>query len=99
MECALLNVLEQGERILVVQNGLWGQRAAALSKRLRLDVNVISVPNGKAVSLAEFKDVRALFLYLMTRFRLGASTVQTSGRFRLPRRVFHRRIASTRWFR
>jgi len=55
MEAALLNLLEEGERILVVRNGLWGERAASLSKRLKFEVHVLDVPDGKAASLAEFK--------------------------------------------
>lgn len=57
MEAALLNLLEQGERILVVRNGLWGERAASLSKRLKFDVQVLSVPDGKVAALSEFKEV------------------------------------------
>ncbi|KAI6243006.1 Alanine--glyoxylate aminotransferase [Aphelenchoides fujianensis] len=55
MECALLNVLERGEKILVVRNGIWGERAASLSKRLGFDVEVLSVPDGQAASLDDFK--------------------------------------------
>jgi alanine-glyoxylate transaminase/serine-glyoxylate transaminase/serine-pyruvate transaminase len=64
MEAALLNVLEPGERILVVQNGLWGQRAAILAKRLKLEVNVLSVPDGKAVELADLKDVSCFICFI-----------------------------------
>lgn len=66
MECAILNLLEPGETILVLQNGLWGQRAADLSKRLNLDVKLISVPEGQIIELEDFKKV-FLLLKLLTK--------------------------------
>ncbi|CAI4231702.1 unnamed protein product [Auanema sp. JU1783] len=53
MECALLNLLERGEKLLVVQNGIWGERATSLGKRLGLDVQVVSCPPGEAVSVPQ----------------------------------------------
>lgn len=94
MEAALLNLLEQGERILVVQNGLWGQRAASLSKRLKFDVSVIEVPNGKACNLSDFEEVRFSGLSIDEFFALGAQQAQTSGCFYLSGRVFDWRITS-----
>jgi len=55
MECAVMNLLEPGETFLVVQNGIWGARAAALGNRLSLKVQTIQVPEGQAASLAEIK--------------------------------------------
>lgn len=34
MEAALLNVLEHGDTVLVAVNGIWGQRAADITRRL-----------------------------------------------------------------
>ena len=34
MECCIFNLLEQGETVLVLTNGLWGQRAASLAERI-----------------------------------------------------------------
>lgn len=34
MEAALLNLLEQGDTVLVAVNGIWGQRAADIARRL-----------------------------------------------------------------
>jgi len=55
MECAVLNLLEPGETLLVVQNGVWGQRAADLAKRLNLNVTVLSCPEGQVIRLDEFE--------------------------------------------
>ncbi|CAD5216275.1 unnamed protein product [Bursaphelenchus xylophilus] len=55
MECAILNCLEAGERLLVVRNGLWGERAANLGKRLNLNVSVLNVADGEVASLNEFR--------------------------------------------
>ncbi|KAI6196774.1 RNA binding protein [Aphelenchoides besseyi] len=55
MECALLNLLERGEKVLIVRNGIWGERASSLSKRLGFDVEVLNVPDGEAASLDAFK--------------------------------------------
>jgi len=55
MECAVLNLLEPGETLLVVQNGLWGQRAADLGRRLNLNVIVLSCPEGEVIRLEKFQ--------------------------------------------
>lgn len=55
MECAVLNLLEPGETLLVVQNGVWGQRAADLATRLNLNVTVLSCPEGEVIRLDEFE--------------------------------------------
>ena len=34
MECALLNTLEPGDALLVVANGIWGERAADMAERI-----------------------------------------------------------------
>jgi alanine-glyoxylate transaminase/serine-glyoxylate transaminase/serine-pyruvate transaminase len=57
MEAALLNLLEQGETLLVFQNGIWGQRAADLGVRLGLKVERIKVPEGQLVSFDQAKEV------------------------------------------
>ncbi|KAE9553559.1 hypothetical protein FO519_003252 [Halicephalobus sp. NKZ332] len=55
MECAVMNLLEPGETFLVVQNGIWGVRAAALGARLNLNVQTIKVPEGQSASLDEIQ--------------------------------------------
>lgn len=54
MECAMLNLLEPGETILVLQNGVWGQRAADLGRRLNLDVKLLHVGEGQVISMEDF---------------------------------------------
>ena len=34
MECALTNVVERGDRVMIGENGLWGERASKIAKRL-----------------------------------------------------------------
>lgn len=64
MEAALLNLLEQGERILVVQNGIWGQRAADLAKRLNLNAEVLKVEPGEVAKLDSIREVSIVKLSL-----------------------------------
>lgn len=60
MECALLNLLQRGEKLLVVQIGLWGQRAADLGRRMGLEVVVIEAPLGQAMELDKISEVGAV---------------------------------------
>ncbi|KAI1718231.1 pyridoxal-phosphate dependent enzyme domain-containing protein [Ditylenchus destructor] len=56
LECALLNLLEPGERILVVENGRWGECVRIMAaQRLRFVVETLQEEWGKAVTLEAFK--------------------------------------------
>jgi len=55
MECAIMNLLEQGETFMVLQNGIWGQRAAEVGRRLGLNVKRVVVPDGKIVDIGVFE--------------------------------------------
>lgn len=55
MECAMVNLLEPGDRFLVVEIGLWGQRAADLANRMGIEVKKISAPHGKAVPVEDIR--------------------------------------------
>ncbi|KAI1731311.1 pyridoxal-phosphate dependent enzyme domain-containing protein [Ditylenchus destructor] len=56
LECALLNLLEPGERILVVENGRWGECVGIMaSQRLGFIVHTLQEEWGKAVTLEAFK--------------------------------------------
>lgn len=66
MECAIFNLLESGETILVLQNGIWGQRAVDFSKRINLDVKTITVPEGSIIDLDDFKKVKIFILLKIT---------------------------------
>ncbi len=50
MEAALLNVLSPGERILIVENGQWGERFSTIAKALGAVVDPIVVPWGENVA-------------------------------------------------
>jgi len=52
MEACLVNVLAPGERLLVVVNGQFGERFAAIGKALGVVVDTLDVPWGEAVDLA-----------------------------------------------
>ncbi|XP_030136163.4 alanine--glyoxylate aminotransferase isoform X1 [Taeniopygia guttata] len=47
MEAALVNLLEQGDTVLVAINGIWGQRAADIARRLGANVYELLKPPGK----------------------------------------------------
>ncbi|NWU44879.1 SPYA protein, partial [Hylia prasina] len=47
MEAALFNLLEQGDTVLVAINGIWGQRAADIARRLGANVCELLKPPGK----------------------------------------------------
>ncbi|NXE65502.1 SPYA protein, partial [Calcarius ornatus] len=47
MEAALFNLLEPGDTLLVAVNGIWGQRAADIARRLGANVCELLKPPGK----------------------------------------------------
>jgi aspartate aminotransferase-like enzyme len=57
MEAALLNILAPGERVLIVENGQWGERFSAIAKAMGAVVDPIEVPWGHNVA-AEVLEVR-----------------------------------------
>src|ERR1700694_3452652 len=52
MEASLVNILAPGERLLVVINGQFGERFAAIAKILGAHVDLLEVPWGEAVDPA-----------------------------------------------
>ncbi|KAM6063301.1 alanine--glyoxylate aminotransferase [Chlamydotis macqueenii] len=56
MEAALLNLLEQGDTALVGVNGVWGQRAADMSRRLGANVHELLKPPGEYFTLSEIEE-------------------------------------------
>jgi aspartate aminotransferase-like enzyme len=66
MEAALVNVLAPGERVLIVSNGQWGERFAAIGTAIGARVDTIDVPWGEDVdpdvvaTRLESDDYRAL---------------------------------------
>uniref|UniRef100_A0A8C0EG87 Alanine--glyoxylate and serine--pyruvate aminotransferase n=1 Tax=Bubo bubo TaxID=30461 RepID=A0A8C0EG87_BUBBB len=47
MEAALLNLLEHGDTVLVAVNGIWGQRAVDIARRLGANVHELLKPPGE----------------------------------------------------
>lgn len=58
MECAVLNLLEKGDVFLVVENGIWGKRAADLGARIGAKVHTVTAPHGCAVEKEAIEEVR-----------------------------------------
>ncbi|XP_037797258.1 LOW QUALITY PROTEIN: serine--pyruvate aminotransferase-like [Penaeus monodon] len=52
METTMCNLLEPGDRILIAQNGIWGERAADMARRHDADVRIIDKP-GDTFTLEE----------------------------------------------
>jgi aspartate aminotransferase-like enzyme len=52
MEAALLNVVAPGERLLIVENGQWGERFSTIAKSMGAQVDAIAVPWGENVDPA-----------------------------------------------
>ncbi|NXT13664.1 SPYA protein, partial [Prunella fulvescens] len=55
MEAALFNLLEQGDTVLVAINGIWGQRAADIARRLGANVCELLKPPGKYFTLGDIE--------------------------------------------
>ncbi len=56
MEMALLNTTEKGESVLVLSQGFFGQRMAAITHSFGIDCDVLQSPWGKAVSPEDLAD-------------------------------------------
>ncbi len=56
MEMALLNTTEKGESVLVLSQGFFGQRMAAITQSFGIDCDVLQSPWGKAVSPEDLAD-------------------------------------------
>ncbi|NXT19940.1 SPYA protein, partial [Syrrhaptes paradoxus] len=59
MEAALLNLLESGDTALVAVNGIWGQRAAEIARRLGAHVHELLKPPGEYFTLRDIEEVSA----------------------------------------
>ena len=68
MEAALLNIVAPGERLLIVNNGNWGERFATIGRSMGAVCKTIDVPWGENVDLAVLEarlkthDYRALIV-------------------------------------
>nr|XP_014427920.1 serine--pyruvate aminotransferase [Pelodiscus sinensis] len=59
MEAALLNAVEAGEVVLMAVNGIWGERATDISRRLGADVRQLVKAPGEYFALSEIEEVSA----------------------------------------
>jgi len=57
MEACLVNLIEPGDRVLVLVNGVFGGRMAEIARRLGAEVDTLDVPWGKPVDPAEVERV------------------------------------------
>jgi alanine-glyoxylate transaminase/serine-glyoxylate transaminase/serine-pyruvate transaminase len=56
METAFVNTIEQGDRVLVLANGVFGNRMIDVATRLGADVDVLNFPWGQPVSIDQAAD-------------------------------------------
>uniref|UniRef100_A0A8V1A3D6 Alanine--glyoxylate aminotransferase n=1 Tax=Gallus gallus TaxID=9031 RepID=A0A8V1A3D6_CHICK len=56
MEAALLNLLEGSDTVLVGTNGIWGQRAADIARRLGAKVHELLKPPGEYFTLRDIQE-------------------------------------------
>ncbi|KAI1717799.1 zinc-finger double domain-containing protein [Ditylenchus destructor] len=61
MECAMVNLLEPHDTLLILQNGVWGRRAVNFTKRMKVDVKLLQVPEGQVIDIKDF--VEAVRMY------------------------------------
>ncbi|XP_075773978.1 alanine--glyoxylate aminotransferase [Pelodiscus sinensis] len=59
MEAALLNAVEAGEVVLMAVNGIWGERATDISRRLGADVRQLVKAPGEYFALSEIEEALA----------------------------------------
>ncbi|KAG7321565.1 hypothetical protein KOW79_014423 [Hemibagrus wyckioides] len=55
MECAVFNVVEPGESVLVSVNGVWGERVAEIAQRMGAEVHTLVKPPGGHFSNEEIE--------------------------------------------
>ncbi|GBF98320.1 alanine-glyoxylate transaminase [Raphidocelis subcapitata] len=55
MEAVIANLLEPGDKILVGNNGIWGERVSDMAARFRAEVVQLRAPAGRTFSTAELK--------------------------------------------
>jgi alanine-glyoxylate transaminase/serine-glyoxylate transaminase/serine-pyruvate transaminase len=56
MEASLMNLVEPGEKVVIAQHGLWGERAAEIATRIGANVNKIIKPPGQGFTLEEIEE-------------------------------------------
>lgn len=56
MEAALANALGEGDKVLILSNGQFGERFVSIAKALNLDADVLEAPWEQAVPIASVKE-------------------------------------------
>jgi alanine-glyoxylate transaminase/serine-glyoxylate transaminase/serine-pyruvate transaminase len=80
METVFVNLVEQGDRVLVLENGVFGKRMADVAARLGAEVDVLSAEWGTAIAVAEVKEKLASADYSI----VGCVHAETSTGVRSP---------------
>ena len=55
MESCFVNLIEEGDRVLIIENGYFGMRMVDMCKRLKADVDVLNFEWGKQLSIDTLK--------------------------------------------
>lgn len=55
MECAIMNLVEEGETVMTLSNGVWGMRVANLCRRLKANVVELKKPYGDNFTVEEIE--------------------------------------------
>ncbi|XP_033005946.1 serine--pyruvate aminotransferase [Lacerta agilis] len=79
MEAAFLNMVEQGDKVLVAMNGFWGERATGIAKRLGADVHQLVKAPGECFTLEEIEKglvTHAPFLFFITHGESSTGVLQ-----------------------
>lgn len=53
MECVMTNLIEKGDKVLIANNGIWGERAMEMARRQGGDVRELAKPAGEPFTLEE----------------------------------------------
>lgn len=56
MEAAIVNVVEPGEKVLILENGIWGERAREIAERCGADVTSLVLPIGEVFTLGAIEE-------------------------------------------
>nr|XP_020643104.1 serine--pyruvate aminotransferase [Pogona vitticeps] len=79
MEAAVLNMVEQGDKVLVAVNGFWGERVTDIAKRLGAEVHQLVKNPGEYFTLEEIEKgliQYAPFLFFITHGESSTGVVQ-----------------------
>ncbi len=56
LECAIVNLMEDNDTILIASQGIWGERAENIARRLNGNVKILKKHPGEQVSVAEVRE-------------------------------------------